>query len=37
MELLTLSAIIAGVIAAIIGVIVIVRKISVFYKQRGRA
>lgn len=34
MELLTLSAIIAGVIAAIIGVIVIVRKISVFYKQR---
>lgn len=34
MELLTLSAIIAGVIAAIIGVIVIVRKISAFYKQR---
>lgn len=34
MELLTLSTIIAGVIAAIIGVIVIVRKISAFYKQR---
>lgn len=34
MELLTLAAIIAGIIAAIIGLIVIIKKISAFYKQR---
>lgn len=34
MELLTLAAIIAGIIAAIIGLIVVTKKISAFYKQR---
>ena len=34
MELLTLAAIIAGIIAAIIGLIVVIKKISAFYKQR---
>ena len=34
MELLTLAAIIAGIIAAIIGLIVVAKKISAFYKQR---
>lgn len=34
MELLTLAAIIAGIIAAIIGLIVVTEKISAFYKQR---
>ena len=34
MELLTLAAIIAGIIAAIIGLIVVTKKISSFYKQR---
>ena len=34
MELLTLAAIIAGIIAAIIGLIVVIKKISTFFKQR---
>lgn len=34
MELLTLAVIIAGIIAAIIGLIVVTQKISAFYKQR---
>lgn len=34
MELLTLAAIIAGIIATIIGLIVVIKKISAFYKQR---
>ena len=34
MELLTLAAIIAGIIAVIIGLIVVIKKISAFYKQR---
>ena len=34
MELLTLAAIIAGIIAAIIGLILIIKRISAFYKQR---
>lgn len=34
MELLTLAAIIAGIIAAIIGLIVVIKKISTFYKLR---
>lgn len=34
MELLTLAAIITGIIAAIIGLIVVTKKISAFYKQR---
>lgn len=34
MELLTLAAIIAGIIAAIIGLIVVIKKVSAFYKLR---
>lgn len=34
MELLTLAATIAGIIAAIIGLIVVVKKISAFYRAR---
>ena len=34
MELLTLAAIIAGIIAAIIGLIIVIKKISAFYKHR---
>ena len=34
MELLTLAAIIAGIIAVIIGLIAVIKKISAFYKQR---
>ncbi len=34
MELLTLAAIIAGIVAAIIGLIIVVKKISTFYKHR---
>ena len=34
MELLTLAAIIAGIVATIIGLIVVIKKISAFYKQR---
>ena len=34
MELLTLAAIIAGIIAAIIGLIVVMKKVSAFYKLR---
>ena len=34
MELLALAAIMAGIIAAIIGLIVVVKKVSVFYKLR---
>ena len=34
MELLTLATIIAGIIAAIIGLIVVIKKVSAFYKLR---
>lgn len=34
MELITLAAIVAGIIATIIGLIVVIRKISAFYKLR---
>ena len=34
MELLTLAAIIAGIVAAIIGLIVVIKKVSAFYKLR---
>ncbi len=34
MELLTLAAIIAGIIAVIIGLIIVIKKISTFYKHR---
>ena len=34
MELLSLAAIIAGLIAAVIGIIIIIKKIAAFYKQK---
>ena len=34
MELLTLAAIIAGIVAAIIGLILVIKKVSAFYKLR---
>ena len=34
MELFTLAAIIAGIIAAMIGLIIIIKKVSAFYKRR---
>ena len=37
MELLTLAAIIAGIIAVIIGLIVVIKKISAFYILQAAA